>query len=74
VCVRTRNEQESETPVRNRVNETIRFDKLNDPILSAPTAVRSTAGSDEGVLFPAKWHLTKVGDMVHDNSGSCGNG
>jgi hypothetical protein len=32
----------------------------------------STSG--EGVLLPAKWHLTRGRDKMHDNSRTCGSG
>jgi hypothetical protein len=50
------------------------FDKLDCPISSVLVAVRGTIGSDEDVLFPAKWHLTMKENTIHDNSRSCGSG
>jgi hypothetical protein len=35
--------------------------KLEGPVSSGPAAVRGTVDSDEGVLLPAKWHLTRGG-------------
>jgi hypothetical protein len=73
-CVHTRNEQEPEAPAQNKANRTVRFGKSDGPISSAPVAVRGTVSSDEGVLLPAKWHLTRGRDKIHDNSRSCGDG
>jgi hypothetical protein len=57
-CVHTRNEQESEAPAQNWVNRIVRSCKLDSSVASAPTTVRGTVGSSEGVL-PAKWRLTR---------------
>jgi hypothetical protein len=43
-------------------------------VLSGPTTVRGTIGSSEGILLPAKWHLTRGRVKIHDNSRSCGGG
>jgi hypothetical protein len=88
ITVCTQNEQEPEAPARNRANRTIRFGKLDGPVSSAPTAIKGTIGSSEGILLlakwrltrgagqdprlPAKWRLTRGRDKIHDNSRSCG--
>jgi hypothetical protein len=72
--VSTRNEQELKAPTQNRANQTVRFGKLDDLVSSGPTVVKGTVGSDEGVLLPAKWCLTRGRDKMHDNSRSYGGG
>jgi hypothetical protein len=42
-CVATQIGQEPEALAQNRKNQTIRFGKPDDPILSIPTAVRGAA-------------------------------
>jgi hypothetical protein len=66
--------QEPDAPTSNRINQTIRFDKLDGLILSIPMAVRCTVGSDEDVLLLAKWYLTRGRGKIHDNSRSCSGG
>jgi hypothetical protein len=73
-CVRTRNEQELEAPAQNTVNWTVHFSKPDGLVSLASATVRSTIGSDEGVLLPAKLRLTKGRDEIHYNSKSCGGG
>jgi hypothetical protein len=46
------------------------FGKLDGLFSLTPIAVRGTVSSDEDVLLPTKWHLTR-GDKIHDNSRSC---
>jgi hypothetical protein len=48
-------------------NQMVRFHRVC-------AAIRDTIGSGEGVLLPAKWHLTKGRNDNHDNSRSCGGG
>jgi hypothetical protein len=50
------------------------FGKSDCPVSSAPTVVRDTVGSGEGVLLLVKWCLTKGRDEIHDNFGGCGGG
>jgi hypothetical protein len=57
-----------------QANWTVRFDKPDGPVSSAPTAVRGTVGSDEGVIFLAEWCLTRGKKMNHDNFGGCSGG
>jgi hypothetical protein len=61
IVVRTQNKQEPEAPTQNWANQTIRYGKQDDSVSSAPTAIRGTVGSSEGVIFLAKWRLTKIG-------------
>jgi hypothetical protein len=44
-CVATQMRQEPEAPGRNYRNWTVRFGKLDSPVLSIPTAVRGAAGT-----------------------------
>jgi hypothetical protein len=48
--------------------------KPEGPVSLALAAVEGTVGSGEGILLPAKWHLTRGRDKIHDNSMSCGGG
>jgi hypothetical protein len=48
ICVGTR----IEVPAQNYRNWTIRFQKLDPPILSIPTVVRGSVGIDEEALSP----------------------
>jgi hypothetical protein len=41
-CVATRNEQRPEAPAQNSRNQTVRFQELDGPVLSGPTAIRGT--------------------------------
>jgi hypothetical protein len=72
--VHTRNEQEPEASAQNWASRTVWFDKLDGPILSTLTTVRSTVDSDEGILLLAKCHLTKGRNKNHDNFEGCGGG
>jgi hypothetical protein len=55
-------------------HRTVRFGKPGGMVSLAPTAVKGTVGSNEDVLFLAKWHQTRERDKIHDNSRSCGGG
>jgi hypothetical protein len=52
----------------------VRFGKSNCPIPLAPTVVRGTVGSDEGILPQVKWHPTRKDNKIYDNLRSCGGG
>jgi hypothetical protein len=71
-CVHTQNEQEPEAPARSWANQMVWFGKLDCLVSSAPVAVRGTVSSGEGILFPAKWHLTRGKNKIHNNSRSYG--
>jgi hypothetical protein len=60
--VRTQNKQDPEAPAQNWANQIVRYGKPDNLVLSASTVVRGTIGSGEGVLLPAKWHLTEGGE------------
>jgi hypothetical protein len=72
LAVHTQNEQELKAPARKLANRMIRFGKPDCLISSALVAVRGTAGSGEGILFPIKWRLTRKENKIHDNSRNCG--
>jgi hypothetical protein len=59
---------------QNWANQMVRFGKLDCLVLSAPAVVRGTTGSREGILFLAKWCLTKRRNKIHNNIGGCGGG
>jgi hypothetical protein len=42
---------------------------LDCSVSSALVAVRGTVGSSEGILFPARWRLTKRKNKIHNNFG-----
>jgi hypothetical protein len=50
------------------------FGKPDCPVSSALATVRGTVDSDEGVLLPVKWHLTRKENKIHDNSRSYDSG
>jgi hypothetical protein len=68
LVVRTRNKQEPKAPARNWIRM-VQFGKLDCSVSSALAAVRSTVGSSEGILFPARWRLTKRKNKIHNNFG-----
>jgi hypothetical protein len=71
-CVRTQNEQELEALALNEANQTVWFSKSDGLVSSALVAVRGTVCFHKGVFLPAKWHLTRGRNKIHDNSRICG--
>jgi hypothetical protein len=55
-CVCTRNEQELEAPVWNRRNRSLRFQKLDPPVLSRLVTVRGVVGLRRGMFDPQRSH------------------
>jgi hypothetical protein len=53
--------QEPKAPIQNRENQTLRFDKLDYPVLSIPTASGALSPLDERASPPTKWHLVGEG-------------
>jgi hypothetical protein len=73
-CVAHESNGEMEALAQNYRNQILRFGKPERSVLSGSIADKGTVDSDEDILLPAKWHLTRGRARTTTNPRGCSGG